>query len=35
MKLLILSDIHTNLEALQAVLSEPHDDIATRGADLK
>ena len=31
MKLLIVSDIHANLEALQAVLAEPHDELWVLG----
>jgi putative phosphoesterase len=31
MKILILSDIHANLEALQAVLAEPHDELWVLG----
>ena len=31
MKLLIISDIHANLEALEAVLAEPHDELWVLG----
>ena len=31
MKLLIVADIHANLEALQAVLAEPHDELWVLG----
>jgi len=31
MKLLILSDIHANLEALEAVLAQPHDELWVLG----
>jgi hypothetical protein len=29
-KLLIISDIHANLEALQAALAESHDELCSR-----